>query len=286
MKTLRSKSMLVSLKISQWGNRKNEKSLASELSSTHNTEEGFLSVSKSLVGREKTKAIASAIATLRDTFNKETLPWDKTGRRIIEAKKYFAVSQKIAERKREVEKAIEDLIAIYPQLVDEARRSLNGLFKPEQYPTVQELRRKYAINVDFDRITDTEDFRIDGLDTETVESIQKQVEQNMKEKLDNARNDMCERMVKVVSHFLKLMEKTDGRFRKNSITNIGEMADEIREFNGLIDDPRIENLATKLEELAKLDADVIRANDHEREAAAKKAKETLDSIREEMKDLM
>jgi hypothetical protein len=43
------------------------------------------------------------------------------------------------------ERKVEDFLALYPTYIEQVRPELNGLFRQEDYPSVEKLRTKFSL---------------------------------------------------------------------------------------------------------------------------------------------
>lgn len=70
---------------------------------------------------------------LRKYHYSRTLPWTDKGHRALPSNLFFEYQQELAKYKQQFQKAVDDFIAIYPQLVQNARLRLGTMYRPEDY---------------------------------------------------------------------------------------------------------------------------------------------------------
>src|SRR5262249_41384468 len=89
---------------------------------------------------------------------------------------------------------------VYPDLVDRAERELNGLFNRKDYPTVAQLREKFAAKYKFRPLPSGDDFSVSLGSSADVDEIRKQIEEDKGAALKGAMTDLWQRLYDMVAH--------------------------------------------------------------------------------------
>src|SRR5260370_38589916 len=59
------------------------------------------------------------------------------------------------------EQAVESFLRVYPQYIEQVRPELNGLFREEDYPSVEKLRTKFGVKLEVLPIPSGTDYRVE-----------------------------------------------------------------------------------------------------------------------------
>src|SRR5512141_2772026 len=142
---LSKKSMLVGLKISQWGARKFDRTASREVWATHgaSSESGRFSKSLMPLATERL-AIARNANEARAFYYANTLPWGDDGLRILPVENYMDFAGKMSGFKNRHDKLVDDFCRKYPALKEAARFALGTLFSEADYPHEANIRNAYS----------------------------------------------------------------------------------------------------------------------------------------------
>jgi len=128
-----------------------------------------------------------------------TLPWDDNGYRVLPSAAYMDHTEKMRELSNRFDPAVEALAREFGNLVEQARVRLGGLFRPEDYPAPDELRRKFSFETKVMPLPDAGDFRV-TLGDEEKERINRQITATVEASLQLASRDLWQRLYEAVSH--------------------------------------------------------------------------------------
>lgn len=271
-------ALLVDVKISKWEGRKLDKEATESTQKTFGAESGTGNYRKKVLpDAEQLQNVITAAGRLRDFVNRETLPWLRDGTRILSAANYLNfVTQFRAERSK-FETAVADFLAAYPNLLADAQKKLGAMYRPEDYPDVSQLSRKFRCEIDFLPMPDASDFRMEITDAEKSAFEAKVMETQSK-----AMRDCWERLHGVVKTAAEKLADPNAKFRESLISNITEICGLLPRLN-FADDPQLEAERVRVEQLAaRLSADTLRVNATERKTAA----DTLREMESKMTAIM
>jgi hypothetical protein len=279
------KATLVAVNISEWTARKLDKKVTKETNEWHNAAEDAGRYNKLLVAKEHLAELSGLASKARDLHYRFTLPWADKGPRILPNKKFAEFSNAFRELKREFEAAAERFERVYPDVVEEAKRRLNGMFNEADYPDASEIRSRFNLDISVMPFPDADDFRSD-LDDDTVADIKRELAATATSVLDNANRQVVEKIVKVVGHMAKKLGEykangataRESNFHHTLVDNVRELADILPAFN-LTDDPKLAAIAKRIaSELCVEGVTTLRENDNVRAVVAKSADDIVKDV--------
>lgn len=271
--SLHKNALLVALKVSCWGANKIDNGASEAIAAQNNANSKAVKLHKHLADKNALKDVRSKAVALRNVHNRFTSAWNDSYR-IVPVSAY-------AKYKSELDKAIADYKQAFTTFCDgydalklSAQNSLGALWKESEFPTKAQLLRKFGVEKHSDKVTDTNDFRLDGLDAATLEAIKSEVADGISANFTNACRDLIGRILETLSHYKTRVSDKDLIFSKAASENLAEVAEIVRSLN-LTNDARINDLCDKVAELAAIEPVSIRENDGVRNEAASKADELL-----------
>lgn len=281
---LQSKAMLASLSISAWSARKLDREVTDETNRAHNASADAGRYNKALLSRDALGEITAAVSEAGVIFRARTLPWADAGTRILSAAGHAEYSAEMRRVEGRFWSAVDRFCANYPAYVEQARQTLNGMFKAADYPDAADIRDRFKFKRRFYPIPDAADFRVNVTDAER-DRIKAEIEADMADTLKDATRDVFARVADVVGTMAtklsayqpatKKGETSKGIFRDSLVENVRELARLLPTLN-VTGDQRLDALKAQLDALAFHDAAELRDSDNTRakvaaEAAAIKA---------------
>jgi len=259
---LTEKALLVSLSISQWGARVEDKKATKEVETKFNAKKAG-KFYKSLM-EESAKEIAKIASRARQYHYENTLPWDK-GRDVLLSENYLDYREKMADFEREMNHKVDEFVARYEQEIEYEKQRLGGLFNIADYPLPETLRTKYAFSVTPEAIQTADDFRV-KLNDEEVDRIKKEITERLENRQKEAMRDVWKRLYDVVSHMAeKIKDKDIGKnvaLHQSLIDNITKLCDMLPKLN-LTGDEELDKMAKEIKEsITKYPVDDIRDYDN------------------------
>jgi hypothetical protein len=198
---LSERAMLVNLSISIWSARKHDVRISDKIAAEHGADRSMGRYAKHLIPRGLLTAVNAANTALRDHHNLNTLAWGDDGTRILPAANYLGYQAQQQTLEDAFGRAVRDFVASYPDYVETARKSLNGLFDPRDYPTAAQIDRKFAVRRHFMPVAQPDDFRVQ-LDGAQVARIRAEIEVRNAELVANANRDLWQRVQEVTSRLV------------------------------------------------------------------------------------
>jgi hypothetical protein len=279
------KAVLVSVNISQWTARKLDRKVTDETNRKYHAADDAGRYNKLLIASEHLAELTGMVSKARMLHYKMTQPWADDGPRILPNALFSKFSDEFRTLKREFNDAADRFCAAYPAFVEERKKALNGLFNDGDYPSADDIRSKFNLDLTILPFPDAADFRSE-LDDDTVAEIRAQLQVTTSTVVDKAMAHTVERIVSVVGHMANKLTAYSNRapgelggvFRDSLVENVRELADLLPAFN-LVGDAKLDEIAKRIKaELCTEDAKSLRENDGAREAVQKSADEIVAAV--------
>ena len=279
MPDLSEKAMLVALNIGVWTARKHDRHISEEVATTHGAAADAGWYNKILIDRRHFKKINSVVAEARGHHYNNTLPWRDDGYRILPAANYFEYCEQQRANRDRFNAAVSEFITGYPDMVEEARDRLNGLYDPTDYPEPKRIIDKFGADICVLPLPAGADFRVDLSEAET-QRVRADIERRTQEAAQAAVRDLWQRLydtVLPVAEKLAAYSRDSGRaenpFRDTLITNLRDLVDLLPRLN-FTGDPQLDAMRQRLsDELCQIEPQTLRKNaDMRRDTAAAAAR--------------
>lgn len=275
--SINEKAMLVYLNISFWTARKYDKKISQEIESQYNADEAGR-YNKILIAKEHLANIQKIISGARTFHYDNTLPWTDNGGRLLPSANYFNYVKSIQGFKDDFEREVNNFLRIYPDLKDEAKGRLNGMFDEEDYPEENLLEEKFAFKTSVLPMPAADDFRVNLMENE-VESIRSSIQEQVEASTESAMNDLWHRLFKVVSHMVERLIDPDNKFKNTLVTNIEELCDLLPKLN-ITDDPKLNKAVKEIKaKLTNNDSQTLREDLVARTKTAVEAQKIMNKMR-------
>jgi hypothetical protein len=278
------KAVLVSMRISRMGTSKVDRDMSNELTDVHQMERGSARVSKVLVQNKyfkKVNRICNEAKAVRDKF---TLPWNDQGQRMLPSSVFRKFDTEMTRIKNDFEVAVNELESEYPDIIEDAKRRLNGKFKQEDYP--DSIKDKYDFDLEIVPMPKGSDFRLDVVTDEEKEKLTQEIEKRTEDRIRKSTSDVVHRMMESIT---VLLQGTDGksgllnpdaRFHKTAVSKLQEILDVAPSLN-VLDDPKLNAVIDTVKNLIKpenLDVNSIRKDKKVRQQVLSDSLEAVESI--------
>tara|TARA_R110001606_G_scaffold167898_1_gene312277 strand:+ start:226 stop:1152 length:927 start_codon:yes stop_codon:yes gene_type:complete len=283
--TLASASMLVEVNISNWTGRKKDKAASKDVTTRNNANDGVASVHKALLADSNNlRAIQQHVTSTRSIHAHMTMPWSNSGLRLLPTAQYFKYQQTMTDMQNEFERLITEFINTYNDEVVNVQIKLGDLFSREDYPTTDELKRKFGFSINYMPLPDAGDFRID-IGNEALAEVKQQYSEFYAKQYSTAMNDVWTRLHKALTSMsdrLDYSSKEDKKvFRDTLVSNVTDMIELLRVCN-VTNSTQMSAMADSLEEaMSGVTPDALREDDYfraETKAAVDAAIKSLPSL--------
>jgi hypothetical protein len=164
-----------------------------------------------LQGAAKLEELRTFAGQVRQQFYKVTLPWSDEGLRLLPAHFYFDLTTEMRVFQHAFESKVEEFLALYPSYVEQVKPELNGLFREEDYPSVEKLRKKFSLSFEVLPVPTGEDFRVKMSEEERAR-VAREIDANVRQSLQRGTGDLWKRMKEVVAHLAARLHDPNGRY--------------------------------------------------------------------------
>src|ERR1700761_96670 len=225
------RAMLAAVHISVWTAVKHDRKVSRKVADEHGAAETAGRYNKKLLsGAARLDDLRSLAAQIRQNFYKITLPWSDEGYRLLPAHFYFDWTQQMREFETIFERKVEDFLALYPSYIDQVRPELNGLFREEDYPSAEKLRKKFGVKLEVLPIPSGADFRVQ-MSAEEQARVSREIDANVRESLMRGTEDLWKRLREVVTHMVDRLNEPESRFHGSIVTKVLDLVEILPRLN-------------------------------------------------------
>ena len=273
-----SSALLAELSIGVWKGSKKDKKASNTITTLNNANKKAARVTKDLlVDCEELATIKRYETTIRDFHRNATLPWSNMGHRLLTNSYFLDYSRHMEEMKVIFYQLVEEFLAVYSWEVTAQQLKLGDMYNAEEYPSVEVLRGKFKIRVNYMPVPDCGDFRVD-VNTEAKAVLEQSYTKFYQEQLTSAMADVGKRVLEPLQNMSKMLDYGEGEratgFHHTLVDNVLAVVDVLKACN-ITQDPKLEELRRELRTaLQGVTTDGLRSNPHLRA----ETKRNVDSI--------
>lgn len=274
MKSLAETCILVNIRFAQWSGRMYDKKISGEIEAMHHASNAGR-YNKTLIGEEHLKDIQSTVRAARNFLREQTLPWGDNSDRILLSEFYLEFLNQFGQLKSQFEKAVQVFLKNYPDLVKAAQHKLKGMYRPTDYPTVAQLKKKFSIGVSCMNISDLQDFRV-KIDPAETARLKRRIEEEYAARVSEATQEVWDRISETVGHMAERLSDPKNVFRDSLIDNVRHLIDLLPRLN-FTGDKHIKQIAFAMRSLL-VDPSLLREDSSLRRQKAQQAQDILERI--------
>jgi hypothetical protein len=270
--------MIANLQISTWVGHRLDKAATRAITEQSNADQDAARVNKHIIPKPVLQPIQSAATGVRLHFYANTLPWKDNGDRLLTRQSYVKFIERHSELKEVFNGVVEDFLTRgYLGARDQASFRMGDLFDPNDYPSPDELRRRFAVHLDIDAVTEADDFRV-ALDKNEIQQVHRSMEEAMQGRLTRAMRDVWDRLADTLGHFASKMG-SDEVFRDSTVKNLEALVETLPDLN-IIGDPNLDAILDDIKgTLIGFDAKSLRKDAEVRSSAATEAQRIMDDMK-------
>lgn len=261
-------AMLVELNISNWTAKKLDRKVSDDVDAANETKAKSGNFNKNLLAGDAGQALDSIIkysANARAWNTRQTLPWSDSGVRLLPMGSFLKYKEQLGVLESNYNQLVDSFLEVYPDLVSAAAFTLGKLFNRDEYPSVEQIRTKFAFSYFFSPVPESGDFRVDAGQA-AIKELQMQYETEYERRLDSAMKEAWSRLYTCLSHMKERLEDDEsdkkGRktFRDSLIHNAEELVEALKHIN-ITKDPKLEQARVELSQaIAGVEAKELRDN--------------------------
>ena len=268
------KAILATLNIGQYTGKKQDKKAERTIETTYNTNGDVGTYRKATIAKEAIETVSKIVNAIRTYHYEVSLPWTDEGKRLLPMENFQIYSSAMRSFKNEFYSAVDTFEKNYPDLIEEAKSRLNGLFNPKDYPTPQAIRDKFYFDIHFDPIPEQGDIRV-NIQTDELDKLNADLETRKNEAIAQAMKDPYIRLHEAIKHAQEKLSDPKAIFRDSLIDNIIDLVKILPSLN-ITNDPTLDELRKEAsEKLTAYDPDTLRKDKTAREEVRNHASDLL-----------
>lgn len=284
---LRNFATLVTLNTRRWHAKVKDRKASQDIADANDADATAFETRKNLLAGadSKLRKIHKEIDGARADFYLMTLPWtttsmDDTGRRsgarMMPNTAFFDCISKLGARKAATDKAVDEFVPDYPNMIEEAKKKLGRRFDITDYPNVDSIRSHFDISFDFHPIPVGGDFK--GLPEAQCQALADALQGKTKKMLENAMQDLWVRVHENVGRMAERLSHPDKLFHFTLVENVRSVANQLKHLN-VTNDRRIEELRQYIDaNLCQHDVEALRTTPTLRMQVGAHAQTVLDMM--------
>ena len=278
-------AQLVFLHISVPSLTKLDKGASAEVTSNKNAERGSARVNKSLINKSHLKEAEEIKSEARNYMYKVTRVWSDSGFRLLTNAMYLEFAAKMQEYHDNLMAAAVRFADKWETLVAGAALELGDLYNPNDYPTREEILRKFSFRLEYDPVPRPDSFEASNdvrlSITETARKEQARLQQKtFEERINRLAEDVWRKLYTPLKNMSERLDYDDegkprnGHFKGTLVDNVLEIVEVMRVFN-LNQDPQMDRVCRELRNaLTGVTVDGLKASD----VLRRKTKAEVDNI--------
>lgn len=280
--SISSASMLVELSISVWTARKKDRSATADVLSQNHAVSSAGNFNKNLLADcDELVALQKFASNARTAHYHMTMPWSDMGMRLLPTAKYFDYHKAMTALHGEFNKLVDKFLATYDWEVMQQQAKLGTLFDRDEYPTVDQLRRKFSFNLSYTPVPDVGDWRVD-IENDAVVALREQYSTFYQTQMERAMRDVWERLHTEVSRFINQLsidaEGKKGKIYESTIEHVVHLTDMLEAAN-FTNDPSLQLAQRRLKSaLHGVDRDTLVRNEDVRAETKRAMEEAIKAL--------
>lgn len=284
--SISSSAVLVSLNISVWPASKLDREATDQVTTNAGSDPRAGKFMKDLfAGTSLRKDIEKHAAHCRVKHLRYTLPWADKGERLLPTSLFIDYKQFVNNSERQFNALCDNFFIAYPQLLIDAPTHLRGLYKADDYPDLDEVKRRFGFRYVFAPLPESGDFRLD-VGIAELEELKHKYASDYELRLADAMREPWERLHTVLTSMSEKLtdepgeddDKPKKRYHETLVTNATDLCALLTKLN-VTGDPKLEEARKQLE-LTMLGADIeaIKESPAIRESMKSKVDAILDKF--------
>lgn len=275
------RALLVQLNISQWTARKYDKKATKEVAATNNASMEAGRYNKSLLPMNSALDNVHRKSTfIRTKYYENTTSSGLDGMQILSNGNYLSFMTEFRKEKAEWTTLVSEFVSNYEYLVTQDKyrlqRTLGSLYDPNDYPTVDQVRDKFRMDVSVFPIPSSANLRI-PVSSDELDKIKREIENRVETAAKTAMTELWQRLHDRVRHMAEKLADPKAIFRDSMVENARELCALLPRLN-FTDDPHLEEMRQQVEQSLLKHPDALRNDPDLRRDTAAEAKSIMDKM--------
>jgi len=230
---------LVELTMRRWTARKKDKKATAKANQDAGARRDAASVNKNLLtGCDSLDAITKFNGVIYSTHEELTLDWS-TGCKLLPTALFDEYCDTMTGLIAEGERLVDAFLEEYEFHKIAAEANLGDMYIADEYPSVEQVRRKFEYRLTFSPVPESGDFRVD-VGAKTKAYLVDTYNEHYQDRIQTAANTVWERMYKVLGAMSERLdgyrmsangEKKSKLFKTSLISNVTDLVDLMGAFN-------------------------------------------------------
>ena len=280
--------MLIKIKVRAWTATKVDKEIGEAAARQYSADEKKSGAyHKKLLDKSALKGVNSARTALRNFHLYNSLYWDDDGTRLVPFKKLPEYREGITALALRMEEEADNFTSQYESCIRDAQTRLGDMYRAEDYPTKDEVRKLFGVDVEFSPIPDGSFIPMDApARDELIAAVEATTTAKLAEGTQNLffrlRNYLVS-MKEALTSYASRMEADDGtgRLHESLIDNLKTLVEVLPLLN-ITNDKFLDGAIDRVrEEFSNLDISSLRGNPEAVRKVTGNVDKVLDSLPEQ-----
>lgn len=252
---LSTQALLANVEIHTWGGKGKDDKASIDIAKEYDLGRAVGNYTKWLLIRDEVGRPAKELIAVHNAGNAartvhyaHTLPWAEDGARILTAANFLPWATAVRDKQLLFEDAAKSLVAAYPHLKDQTKEVMEhkkpGLYHEADYPSVEDLKRRFEIRIKHFPLPSAADFRV-NLSGSQVEAIRQQIERDLQITVQGASTHLLARLAEIAERVAKLGNPKSG-VRAALAEDVEDMCKLVARLN-FTGDPKVEEFRSRIE---------------------------------------
>lgn len=244
-----SRAVLSEVHVSIWTGRILDKKVSEEVDAAKQTKTRAGAYHKRLMaGVNSLTEIERVAGEIRAYNYRMTLPWSDNGPRLLPATSLEEYIDGMKTLQAKFYAAVDSFVNEYDTQISAMAFKLGDLFNRNEYPTKEQVAKKFAAGYTLAPVPSAGDFRVD-VGNDAMAELRAEYEKSCEARLVEATNSLYEKLYDTLMHTVeRLGVGPDGKgniFRDSLVVNMQELLIDLKRLN-LTGDTRLEEMRQEL----------------------------------------
>lgn len=275
---IQNRAILVKLSISSWAAVKQDREASMQVIRDKKAESSAGSFKKKLVDSHLLRDFNTLTRRAQRIHQDYTLPWLDNGYRILPSALYLKYRDAMREVSSEMGTVVDKIVSNRETIMHHAKQRLGEMYKESEFPSADELRSKFGMDVDMLPVPTSNDWRVE-LDNNQVDELRNELETKTSAAQADAMRHLWNRLHESIQKMVDRLEN-DGKLHESTFDGLRDLVDLLPDLN-IDKNPDMDEVAADLRlKLRNVDLVTLRKDDKERARAAGELDDILKRIQQ------
>lgn len=191
-------AIVVTLSVGKWNTTRFDKRITDETNKAHSASDDAGRYNKRLASKECLDPFVKLEGEARKFVYKNTIPWGENRQYLLNAAGFMEFKQEMFNFQQRYLNLVPDLLDKWDDILAQAKRDLNGMFNPADYPTRTELEGKFYFKVNYEPVP--ENHWAVGMSQEETDYLTHSMEREFETRQQEAMRSIWERIKEQLLH--------------------------------------------------------------------------------------